>query len=62
MKELESLGAKSIAVLGDVSDEASTERMVNEVAEKLGSLDVMVSGRKKQTCSHNLLVVRSLDR
>lgn len=42
-KELEQLGAKSVALVGDVSDETRVEQMVQEVAKELGYLDVMVS-------------------
>jgi len=39
-QEIEELGRKSIAIIADVSDSKSVEKMMQEVAEKLGSLDV----------------------
>jgi len=42
-KEIEQLGARSIAVVGDVSAELRVEQMVNETIKELGYLDVMVS-------------------
>lgn len=39
-QEIEQLGRKSIAIIADVSDSESVEKMMQEVAEKLGSLDV----------------------
>jgi meso-butanediol dehydrogenase/(S,S)-butanediol dehydrogenase/diacetyl reductase len=42
-KGIEQLGAKSIALVGDVSDETRVEQMINEAVKELGYLDVMVS-------------------
>ena len=39
-QEIEELGRKSIAVIADVSDSKSVEKMMQEAAQKLGSLDV----------------------
>jgi len=39
-QEIEEIGQKSIAIIADVSDSKSVEKMMQEVAEKLGSLDV----------------------
>lgn len=41
-QEIEGLGRKSIAITADVSDSKSVEQMMQEVAEKLGSLDVCI--------------------
>lgn len=40
--EIEALGAKCIALVGDVSNETRVEEMVSETVEALGYLDVMV--------------------
>lgn len=42
-KELEALGAKYIAVQGDVSNFEDCERFVKEVIEKFGKIDVLVN-------------------
>jgi NAD(P)-dependent dehydrogenase (short-subunit alcohol dehydrogenase family) len=39
-QEIEGLGRKSIVIVADVSESKSVEKMMQEVAEKLGSLDV----------------------
>lgn len=53
-KELEQLGAKSIALVGDVSDENRVEEMVNETVRELGYLDVMVSHSPIIISNHKL--------
>jgi meso-butanediol dehydrogenase/(S,S)-butanediol dehydrogenase/diacetyl reductase len=40
--EVERLGTRCVALVGDVSDEGRVEEMVNEVVRALGYLDVMV--------------------
>ncbi|CAF1406697.1 unnamed protein product [Adineta steineri] len=42
-QEIEGLSRKSIIIIADVSDSTSVEKMMQEVAEKLGSLDVVVA-------------------
>ena len=39
-EEIEKIGRKSIAVIADVSQSQEVEQMVQEIAQKLGSLDV----------------------
>ena len=41
-QEIEELGQKSIAIIANVSDSESVEKMMQEVAERLGSLDVCI--------------------
>ena len=41
--EMSAAGGKASAVIGDVSDEASTQRMVAEVLETHGRLDILVN-------------------
>ena len=41
--DIKILGRTSLAVQADVGDEAQVERMVEEVADKLGKLDIVVS-------------------
>ena len=41
-QEIEELGQKSIAIIANVSDSESVEKMMEEVAERLGSLDVCI--------------------
>ncbi|MDE2774537.1 MAG: 3-oxoacyl-ACP reductase FabG [Chloroflexota bacterium] len=41
--EIEGLGARSIAVYGDVADSAEVERMFAQLAVHLGRLDIMVN-------------------
>ena len=41
-KEIEQIGRKSIAITGDVSVSKSVEQMMQNAAQKLGSLDVRV--------------------
>ena len=41
-QEIEKIGRKSIALIADVSDSKSVEKMMQEAAEKLGSLDVCI--------------------
>ncbi len=43
VKELESLGAKAIAIEVDVRDEASCRAMVAKAAERLGRIDILVN-------------------
>jgi len=43
LKEIHSLGAKAIGLLGDVANETSCRAMVNEAAERLGRLDILVN-------------------
>jgi NAD(P)-dependent dehydrogenase (short-subunit alcohol dehydrogenase family) len=50
VKQIESIGARGIAVVGDVSDEATVEMMIQQVVKKLGSLDVMVSVHVERGC------------
>lgn len=40
--KVEKLGARCVALVGDVSDEGRVDEMVNEVVQALGYLDVMV--------------------
>ncbi|CAF0822165.1 unnamed protein product [Adineta steineri] len=42
-QEIEGLSRKSIIIIADVSDSTSVEKMMQEVAEKLGSLDTRES-------------------
>ncbi|CAF1385340.1 unnamed protein product [Rotaria sordida] len=42
-QEIEEIGRKSIAITADVSDSDSVEKMMQEVTQKLGSLDVLVA-------------------
>ncbi|CAF3700078.1 unnamed protein product [Rotaria sp. Silwood1] len=42
-QEIEKIGRKSIAIIADVSEGKSVEKMMQETAQKLGSLDVMVA-------------------
>ncbi|CAF3757552.1 unnamed protein product [Rotaria sp. Silwood1] len=42
-QEIKELGRKSIAIIADVSDSKSVEKMMQEVPEKLGRLDVVVA-------------------
>ena len=41
VREIESKGRRSLAVPGDVSLEAGVEKIIQQVVEKLGSLDVV---------------------
>ena len=41
VREIESKGRRSLAVPGDVSLEAEVEKVIQQVVEKLGSLDVV---------------------
>lgn len=41
--EIEAAGVRAIALTGDVTDPASVRRIVEETADQLGSLDVMVA-------------------
>ena len=41
VREIESKGRRSLAVPGDVSLEAEVEKIIQQVVEKLGSLDVV---------------------
>ena len=41
--EIESLGVRSLAINGDVTDEASAARAVNQVVDSWGRLDVLVN-------------------
>ena len=41
VREIESKGRRSLAVPGDVSFEAEVEKVIQQVVEKLGSLDVV---------------------
>ena len=43
VREIESKGRRSLAVFADVSLEAEVEKMIQQVVEKLGSLDVVSS-------------------
>ena len=43
VKEVESLGRRSRALLGDVGDQADAERMVREAVETLGRIDILVN-------------------
>jgi 2-dehydro-3-deoxy-D-gluconate 5-dehydrogenase len=43
VKELESLGAKAVAIEVDVRDEASCRAMVATAAERLGRIDILVN-------------------
>lgn len=40
--KIEALGQKSVALVGDVTDEARVEGMISEIVESLGHLDIMV--------------------
>ncbi|CAF5081069.1 unnamed protein product [Rotaria sp. Silwood1] len=42
-QEIEQIGRKSISIIADVSISESVEKMMQEVAQKLGSLDVVVA-------------------
>ncbi|CAF4027714.1 unnamed protein product, partial [Rotaria sordida] len=42
-QEIKELGRKSIAITADVSDSKSVEKMMQQVTEKLGSLNVLVA-------------------
>ncbi|CAF2895143.1 unnamed protein product [Rotaria sp. Silwood2] len=42
-QEIEEIGRKSIAIIADVSDSKSVEKMIQDAAENLGSLDVVVA-------------------
>ncbi|CAF0952609.1 unnamed protein product [Rotaria sordida] len=42
-QEIEQIGQKSIAIIADVSQSEQVEKMMQEVAQKLGSLDVVVA-------------------
>ncbi|CAF3933604.1 unnamed protein product [Rotaria sordida] len=42
-QEIEEIGRKSIAITADVSDSKSVEKMMEDAAQKLGSLDVVVA-------------------
>jgi len=42
-EELRAKGATAIVCIGDVSDEASAERVVREAAQKLGGLNILVN-------------------
>lgn len=42
-KKIEDLGRKCVALVGDVTDETRVKRMIEEVVEGLGYLDVMVA-------------------
>ncbi|CAF3904567.1 unnamed protein product [Rotaria sp. Silwood2] len=42
-QEIEEIGRKSITIIADVSIDKSVESMMEEVAQKLGSLDVMIA-------------------
>ena len=54
--QVEGCGGKQLPVEGDVSQEADIIRMCNEVAEKLGSLDILINNAGIQTtaASHEL--------
>ena len=41
VREIESKGRRSLAVPGDVCLEADVEKMIQQVVEKLGSLDIV---------------------
>src|SRR5262249_39855146 len=41
--EFTALGRRAIALTGDVGIKADAERMVNETAQRLGSLDILVN-------------------
>jgi NAD(P)-dependent dehydrogenase (short-subunit alcohol dehydrogenase family) len=41
--EIEALGRRSLALLGDVSDEGDAARMVRETVAKLGRVDILVN-------------------
>ena len=41
--EIEKMGRKSVAIMGNVADSNSAETMVKEAAEKLGGLDILVN-------------------
>ncbi|KAF8992175.1 acetoin reductase family protein [Cyathus striatus] len=43
VKNIQETGRKSIGLIGDVSSEQDVERMVKQVVEELGGLDVMVA-------------------
>ena len=43
VREIESKGRRSLAVIADVSLEAEVEKVIQQVVEKLGSLDVVRS-------------------
>ncbi|KAF9517844.1 hypothetical protein BS47DRAFT_1325967 [Hydnum rufescens UP504] len=43
VKAVESVGARSVGVVGDVGDEESVEKMIEHVVATLGYLDVMVA-------------------
>src|SRR5688500_9482486 len=42
-KELSALGVRSFALSGDVTDRGQAESIVNDAADALGSLDVLVN-------------------
>ncbi|CAF4379154.1 unnamed protein product [Rotaria sp. Silwood2] len=42
-QKIEEIGRKSITIIADVSDSKSVEKMMQEAAEKLGNLDVVVA-------------------
>ncbi len=41
-QDIEKIGRKSVAIIGDVSQENDVEKMINYVSEKLGSLNVSI--------------------
>jgi 3-oxoacyl-[acyl-carrier protein] reductase len=41
--EIESLGRRSVGLLGDVGDERDAQRMVDEAVAKLGGVDILVN-------------------
>ena len=55
VREIESKGRRSLAVPGDVSLEVEVEKIIQQVVEKLGSLDV-VSPSGSQWLSHDMLM------
>jgi peroxisomal 2,4-dienoyl-CoA reductase len=44
VRDIEALGRRSLGVAGDVRSYADTERVVREVADSLGGLDILVNG------------------
>ncbi|CAF1552880.1 unnamed protein product, partial [Adineta ricciae] len=42
-QEIETIGRKSIAIIADVSKSEKVEEMMEEVVQKLGSLDVVIA-------------------
>jgi NAD(P)-dependent dehydrogenase (short-subunit alcohol dehydrogenase family) len=51
-ENIENMDRKSIAIIGDVSQETDVEKMMNNVLEKIGSLNVCIFH-----CNHFLAII-----